>query len=415
MTAARRGRGLLGALATDRAGATAVIFAVIFPLLAVLACGAVDLSNLYGDRSRMQDVADSTALMAAKQIGTATAVGISARAQQYAQSQLADIAGQVSLQVSATLGGQNNSQVTVAITGHRPSFFANLLPPGGWTINVQSTASAMGEVPLCVLATAGVNTQGMQVNTTSQVTANGCMVQSNANVQVAGGAQMNAGVVQATGTANGPISPTPQTGAASIPDPFASLAITIPQPTCSPYNYTYIATGVNVLAPGEHCGNFTVTNGATLQLLPGEHYFVNGNLTMQGTAVLTGVDVVLIFDKTSHFNFQQQALINLVGRKTGPYAGFVIATTRNNTTNFNITSTAAEELLGTVYIPAAQLHLNGTANKVAQLSAWTVVVANSIVTDGGAQLVINSDYAATDVPVPSGVGPTTVGQVILTH
>ena len=50
---------------------------------------------------------------------------------------------------------------------------------------------------------------------------------------------------------------------------------------------------------------------------------------------------------------------------------------------------------------------------VAAQSAYTVVVANRL-DIRGAHLVINSDYGATDVPVPAGVGPTS-GNVALSE
>jgi hypothetical protein len=145
-----------------------------------------------------------------------------------------------------------------------------------------------------------------------------------------------------------------------------------------------------------------------LELAPGEHYFAKGQLQLQGDATLTGSDVALIFDKQSHFDFTQQATVNLSGRTSGPYAGFVVATTRRNTGTFNISATSAEKLEGTIYIPAATLQVQGVSNKVAQQSAWTVVVAQSIQLNGSANLVINSNYATSSVPVPDGVGNTAV-------
>lgn len=186
-----------------------------------------------------------------------------------------------------------------------------------------------------------------------------------------------------------------------------------PSPSCSPYNVTYLSTGTNVLAPGEHCGNLVVQNGATLQLLPGEHYFTNAHLQMQGSSTLQGTDVVLIFDQGSQFSFDDQSNIELSGRESGPFAGFVIATTRKNRQDFNISSNSARKLLGTVYIPNAKLHVTGQGNQVAEESAWTVIVASDIETDGTANLVINSNYANSTVPVPGGVGARS-GKVTLT-
>lgn len=396
----------------SRDGGLAVIVAICLPVLCVLACGVVELSSVRSDYNAMQDTADATALAAAKQLGMATATGVAARAQDFAQAQLGDVAKRVTFTVTTTVA-DSGSAVTVAINGSRPSFFGNLLPLGGWKLNVQATAQAVGEVPLCVLATGSQNNDGIQLNGSSATTAPSCLVQSDSNIHVTGSSTLQAAMVQAVGTVQGTTTPAAQPGAPAIGDPFASLTVQTPSPTCSPYNVTYLSTGVNTLPPGEHCGNMVVQNGAVLQLLPGEHYFTNAHLTMQGAAALQGSDVVLIFDKNSQFNFTDQSDIELGGRQSGPFAGFVIATTRANTQDFNISSNSARKLLGTVYIPSAKLHVTGQGNQVAEQSAWTVIVANAIQTDGSANLVINSNYASSAVPVPGGVGVRS-GDVILT-
>ena len=70
---------------------------------------------------------------------------------------------------------------------------------------------------------------------------------------------------------------------------------------------------------------------------------------------------------------------------------------------FTILSNNAHKLLGTIYLPRGKL-LVDTKAKVADLSAYTVIVAKQIEVKG-ANLVVNSDYGGTDVPVPEGVGP----------
>ena len=67
-----------------------------------------------------------------------------------------------------------------------------------------------------------------------------------------------------------------------------------------------------------------------------------------------------------------------------------------------------ESLLGVIYIPSARLVVRGTAD-VARESAWTVIVAKGLRLDGSPSLFINANYGASDVPVPSGVGPRAGG------
>jgi len=395
---------LLRAL-SDRRGGTAVIFALVTPVLALLGCGAIDIAAVNSDRAAMQDTADATALAMAKQLGLSTAAGIAARAQTYATGQLGPIAANDAVSVNATIGANNNS-VTVAITGHRNSFFGNLLPPGGWNMSVQATASTLGTLPLCVLSTGTSGTNNISLQTASVMTASNCLVQSNQNLAVDSGSSVAAGLAQATGVASGPITPAPQSGAPAIADPFASLPINPPllDGLCLGSVLGLLTAGFHTYSQGTFCGDITAPANTTIHLNPGVYYFLNGTLNMQSNSTLEGTDVVLIFNDAASFNFQDNSVITLTGQQSGTYAGFVIITTRTNTNTFTISSTNAEQLEGAIYIPDATLLVTGTGNNVANQSAWTVIVAQSLQLQGSPNLVINANYSSSNVPVPAGAG-----------
>jgi hypothetical protein len=397
----------------DRRGGVAMIAAIFVPVILVIGCGAVDLSAVRGDYTAMQDAADATALDAAKQLGIAEDSGIAARASQFMATQIPQVVKDDGVTANTTFA-PDNSNVTVTLTGHRNSFFGNLLPPGGWSIHASATAASLGVMPLCVLSSGSGASDDIVMSGLAQVTAPGCLIQSNADISVQGSAAMQAGAVQAVGSASGQITPAPQVGAPAIADPFASMQIKPNGLLCDPLDLVY-DIGVNVLLPGIHCGNITVRKSAVVELLPGEHYFINGHLQMMENSQLTGSNVVLVFDDKSNFTFQDGSQISLAGREgNNSYAGFVIATTRSNTQAFTISSDAAHQILGTVYIPSATLAVSGTNNRVADQSAWTVVVAKAITLSGSPNLVINANYAGSTVPVPGGVGPRS-GRVTLTH
>ena len=394
-------RELIARLFGEARGGTAVIFALGAPALALLACGAIDIAAVNSDHTAMQDAADATALAMAKQLGIATATGIKARGTDYADGQLGKLVAADGLTVTTTIAADNSS-LTVAIDGTRPSFFGNLLPPGGWKMHAQATAATVGELPLCVLGSGASAPGDIHVQNSSLLTASNCLVQSNGDITADAGANLTAGLAQATGSASGPITPSPQTGAPAIPDPFATMTFTPPLlGLCDPLDLT---AGLNLVLPGTHCGNITVGAGQTMLLLPGEHYFAQGTLTMQESSVLSGSNVVLIFNDDAAFKFTNSSQIDLTGRQSGTYAGFVIATTRNNTNTFVISSDAARKLEGAVYIPNATLQVTGEGNQVADQSAWTVVVAQALQLQGSPNLVINANYAGSNVPVPAGAG-----------
>lgn len=390
----------------DRHGGVALIAGLALPAILTLAVGAIDLVSVNNDRAAIQDALDEAALQAASQLAVSDSSALGQRTQAYLDERLAQVRDRCRYDIKTVVAADGRS-VRVVLEGTRMSYFGNILPPGGWPLHISATAQPMGQVPLCVLSMGADEKSMISMKDQATITANGCLVHSDSDIKVASTALLQASTVQAAGLATGRIVPQAQNGAGTIEDPFAAMTIHA-ESLCLPVSILY-NTGLIPLPSGVHCGDITVDESATLTLLPGEHYFMKGKLELKKTAKLVGSDVVLIFDKDSDFKFGDRAQINLQGRKSGAYAGFVIATTRKNDHTFEISSTAARELLGTIYIPSAKLAVAGTGGSVADQSAWTVIVAKSIEISEGPKLVINSNYGAASVPVPQGVGPTRRG------
>lgn len=409
---ARGLRGLLRRLAGDRRGSVITTFALAAPVIAILALGAIDLASVSSDKGAVQDVADAAALMAAKQLGMADNNGLAERTKAVIAEQLSEMSNRLTYQTTVTPDTAAGT-VSISIVANRNSFFVNMLPPGGWNFTIVANAQQMGTTPLCVLSFGQAKGEEIGLKDDSHVQAPGCLVQSNSDITVAGTSGISAGTVQASGLASGAISPTPQTDAPVIPDPFASMTIAPMGASCTVLNQVIDALPL-VLAPGIHCGNITVKNSGSLTLLPGDHIFQKGQLHLQDGATLNGSNVALIFGPKAAFQFVDTSIIRLNGRQQGAYAGFVILTTRDNTQTFEISSSAARELVGTVYIPSATLAVSGSA-KVADQSAWTVVVAKSLAMDKSPSLVINKNYSGSNVPVPDGVGPVSAANIRLVN
>ena len=79
---------------------------------------------------------------------------------------------------------------------------------------------------------------------------------------------------------------------------------------------------------------------------------------------------------------------------------------------FTITSDFARVLLGTIYLPNGILYIDA-GELVADKSAFTVIVARKFETSGVPEIVINSNYDSTDIPVPDGVGLSGENQIVL--
>ena len=84
----------------------------------------------------------------------------------------------------------------------------------------------------------------------------------------------------------------------------------------------------------------------------------------------------------------------------------MLITDRSFTAPLNLAAGNIPSLHGTVYLPAAVLSINMSGSgSAASNSPWTVVIANGIQVEGTTALQINSNYLASNVPVPNGVGP----------
>ena len=405
----------------DSGGSVALKAALILPAVLMMGAGAFDLTQVQASRLRLQDIADSAALAAANDLSLATdGSNARERARAYVDTHLSEWGDQAptveALYEVLDVDGQR--AIKVRLNGHRPSFFASLLPPGGWHFNAESTATTMGMVPLCVLVSGSNGNQLLYVRDTSRLNAPACLVHSNRDIEVAGAASISAASTQAVTSARGFITPTANTGAASIADPFVNLDLerqgglgllcTVAELT----NRIRVTSGIHYVQPGKHCGGIDARGTARIVLQPGEHKFLQGHLTIDENARLEGQDVVAFFDSASRFEFKGGARVNLDGRKSGPYAGLVMGAMRDNRQDFVVSADHVESLLGVIYVPSARLIVEGSSD-VARDSAWTVIVAKEVQLKGSPSLFINANYDASDVPVPAGVGPRTGGSRLI--
>ena len=402
-------RPLVRRFARSERGGFGLWVAVAFPALSVLAFGAVELSEVSRERTRLQDTADAAALMAARELSMGVTSGVAERAEGFALNQLGDVAARATVTADVVITG---AQATANLTSNRMGFFANLLPPGGFWTKVSAVAGSQGGDPLCVLGMLAGSSMGPVINVggSSSLEAGGCIVHSNYNLQVSSTSStgVKAGKVSATGTATGNISPAPVNGASLIGDPFAGREF--PYGSCAGVNPSPRTIGggtIHTVPEGRHCGGLQVQDDTTLNLGPGVHYFEAGHLTLSQTSRLTGTNVVLVFGPGSKLKAQGRSYVSLTGRESGPYAGMVIVSTPTNNQIFEIFSNSVDRLEGVIYLPNTMLVVNGaTAGEIAENSDWTVTVTNLLKIEGLAKLVIKTDYAASTVPLPADVGST---------
>jgi hypothetical protein len=376
------------------------------PLLAI-ATGVVELQDISNAHSKLQAAIDAGALAGAQRLGVVNSNGssdVTTAAQTAANFNLGTTFPSGSVAYTVAIDTKKESVTLTGSVDHKA--LIGFLGVGNQTITATATADALGSVPLCVLQTGtDHNDSGIHAQDHSILRATGCAVQANTDIKVDPSALIQADRVEAAGLVSGPVSPAGYSGALTVADPFASMTLSPPLDCIGiPLKLKVISYTTLVLLPGVHCEQYEIDTGATLQLLPGDHWFMN-DLNAHNNAVIQGDDVALIFGSQKKVNFFDNSSVRLTARKSGPYAGFLILTTRDNTQDFTIASNNVSELLGTIYIPNAKLIVSTTGN-VAQDSAWSIIVADDIELHQNPSLIINANYVGSGVPVPQGVGPS---------
>lgn len=406
----------------DEAGNTVGIFGIAVPVVLGVAGMTVDYSSAARERGRLQAAADSSATGGAKefQMVQANVEKVTAVAKSYALSQVQDAT--VDVVVDA-------KELTVRVTLAKDvqGSFGKALGWGDTHVKASATARMTNGLPLCLLALEPKEKGAITLQKNARLTAPACVVNSNSKSSQGlvsmDDAVLQAGLICSAGgklkTKDTNYAPDPKTDCPVMPDPLAGRQ--------APTNLTCTVTGKIVdatyetLAPGVYCGGLKITNGAVVTLSAGNFVVKDGPLLVDGGATLKGDGVSIYMKGTgANFTFATDSTINLTASKSGPLAGILIyddptgtdapelsgkhAKVGKSPREHSILSDNARLLLGTIYMPKGRLIIDAT-KPVADKSAYTVLVVHQLDLYEGPNLILNTDYRASDVPVPEGVGP----------
>ncbi len=391
-------------------GNIALLFGLAFPVLLGAAGMAIDSAAFYNQQSRMQTVADSTALSVAKELnlfaeGTELliATGESRAEALLVETGLAHRPHETEVSIDLAQG-----TATVEISMVAEGF----LPPEIWGQNpivVSAVARTFGETKLCVLALHESSSDTLKADNGAILTAPDCAIQANSNDPSSMVAKNRSAVVSLFTCTSGGFDgdgflPEPETDCPPLEDPLETRA---PPPVggCDFLDFT-LEKGTQTIVPGHYCGGLTLKNHADVIAEPGIYVISGGKLEVGNQALLRGEYVGFYFaDDAATLVFKDQALVELSAPKDGPMAGLLFFENPGAAEgrSFEVSSNAARELLGTIYLPRGVFKSSGIGI-IAEASAYTIIVAGRLDLSM-ARLVLNANYDASDVPVPSGIGP----------
>ncbi len=400
----------------DRRANIAVTTALILPLLLGATGLTVDYFGASMQKASLQDAVDAAAIAAAREM--IVAKPDPSRIRSIAQ---AVVAANFTVDSSAAAGApivdavaiDNGKAIKVTAQFRLTLTMTNIVGLDGLPITNTATARIVGGGQLCVLAVDDNKAGSIVLSKNARLTANGCSIHSNSGhryaMHVMDNARLQAqGICTVGGHAGGKGSyvPEPITDCPPFPDPLASRP---PPPVgaCT-HNRVNLSSGVHTLTPGVYCGGLVIRGDAQVDLRPGVYVMKDGPLWVHQNAQLRGEYVGFYFTGlVSSFHFTRDAVINLSAPKDGVMAGLLFFEDRRSVFGriHQITSNNARRLLGTIYIPSGNLFIDSNM-PVADHSEYTALVVRRLILDAGPNLVINSDYDATPVPVPDGLGPT---------
>jgi hypothetical protein len=293
------------------------------------------------------------------------------------------VAGSFTVTVAITDVGGQTATATFTVTVAPSVIVLNATASGALTLKGTVNITIGGAVVVDSNSATALSASG-----NSNVTA--------ASIQVVGGVSASGGAV---------LSPTPVTGAASVADPLAGLAVPTGGTNQGSVNLT---RGSQTINPGIYTQIKVSGTGTSLVMNPGVYIIAGGGFSVANSASVTGSGV-LIYNAGSNFpnsggtfggiSLGSSGTIGLSAATTGTYAGVLIFQSRDNTRALSLNAAAAVGIAGTIYAPAAQLTLGGSS----QLRSPAIVNLLTLSGNGGSSLTTDgSDSGAS----------TTAGQLL---
>lgn len=388
---------MIGRFWASRRGNFAITTAIAMVPLVLAVAGAADLVGTTDDAAQLQNSLDAAGLaIGTKYQATMSANDVlqlgqtffaanmtAANAQEYSGS----VAG---FQATAS-GDPTGYYISLTSSISRPSFIASA---ASWQATRSASVKIAPGAPACVLALdpsagAAVNLQG-----STNVALNGCVIAANSNASNAisrgGSALLSAACVSTVGSTSGITAPNATLACdAPLTNQYASfdpLADVVPPAygLCQP-----IPNGKSItLSPGTYCDK-TISGKITLN--PGTYVMRNVTIKPGGNGSLTGQGVTIFLMEGSQLYINANEVVNLSPPSTGPYAGITIFQGHGNTSALTINGGSGSVVSGFIYAPDAAITYAGNSD-MSSAGGCLRLVADTVTMTGNS--AIKSDCSA---------------------
>ena len=383
-------------------GSVVLLAVFMLPVLLGITAFAIDLSNLYYNKSAIQRAADAAAIggvlvlpdaMKAKSQALAL-VGANTPANFGTISLDQDIVPGVWDPVAHTFTASMTSPDALQVTTYRSvgrnnpvlTYFAGILGVSSMEVTGKAIAVRFGGA--CVRVLNPTASSAFQTGGSGNVTIN-CGLQINSSAANAadrkGSSQItstNTCITGGTNTTSG-WTPAPRTGCTAGVDVLAYLAEPAqPAATCAPPPSSGTLTG-NCTYTGK------ITLGGNVTLGSGIYYLKNATMSVANNAVINGSGVTIFVDAGSSLSLSGNATVKLSAPTSGSYAGILVFQSRStpSSTTMSLNGDGNMQLNGTLYAPTIMLSLGGNSTLATKTGS---VVADQLSVKGSGGLIMNA-------------------------
>ena len=380
----------------DKSGSTAVIAAIVFPIVVGGMGLGAETGYWYLSQRKLQHAADVSAHAAGARIRAGdTKTQIDAAALNIATvSGLSTSIGTILVNTPPVSGSKAGiaGSVEVILTQVHQRLFSSVFSSEPVTIKTRAVTSMVPHSQACVLALSPTASGAVTVSGTTNVGLAGCDVASNSNAMdsflMSGtSARLSATCVYAVGeavttstlTLTGVTPPCTkvQTYAPVVRDPYASVVVPSAIGACQ--NKTVgTPTGSTTLTPTDNqpsgVKSMRFCNGldakGKVNFLPGLYIIENGDLSINGgdtnstsTVELTGSNVTFYFRSGGYLKLTGQAHLTLTAPISGPFSGLLFYGSRTTAgATQTINGTSGSTLQGAIYMPASNVTFTGKSS-----------------------------------------------------
>jgi Flp pilus assembly protein TadG len=370
----------------DRRATTAIITALLLPVLIGFVGLGLDTANWYSNHRQMERIAESAASAAAPLLSNTSNTTAMITAVANNDAVLNGLSPANGDSVTVNVAADRSS---VTVTGSRPlnQFFSGLFMASAPTTTAVAQAKPSG-LPVCLLVTSLLSTQAMNVAAGATLNIPACeadIASLLSNAVTFAGSLPNVGKMCVAGVAsllNGATINNLVNNCTPALDPYTNK---IPLPTlskCDVVGGNYSGT-VN-LKPGTYCGSFNWNGAGTLNLAPGLYALASGvSWTITSAYTISGSGVTFFFEDSSSYVDFAGSTVNLSAPTSGPYANILAYETPGlislmpactGAGCFNITGTGTGNVLsGVLDLPSRNLALASSL-----VSANLTIITNTM-------------------------------------